>query len=105
MRRAIITAMLAAAIGAPLRAADRDDIKRIAKSAEVLREIHAAPDKDIPADLWEKAACIVVVPDLKKAAFVFGGEYGRGLMSCRRNGAWSAPSFMRLQKGSRSEEH
>ena len=100
MRRAIIAAILAAAVAAPLRAADSDDLKRIAKAAEVLREIHAAPDKDIPNDLWDKAACVVVIPDLKKAAFVFGGEYGRGLISCRRNGSWTAPSFMRLHKGS-----
>jgi lipid-binding SYLF domain-containing protein len=100
MRRAIIAAIAASALGATLRAADQDDIKRIGKAADVLREIHAAPDKDIPNDLWDKAACVVVVPDLKKAAFIFGGEYGRGVMSCRRNGSWTAPSFMRLQKGS-----
>ena len=100
MGRMITAATLAMAMATPLLAADPDDIKRIAKAADVLREIHAVPDKDIPRDLWEKAACVVVVPDLKKAAFVFGGEYGRGLMSCRKNGNWTAPSFMRLHKGS-----
>src|SRR5262249_29171260 len=68
--------------------------------ATVLREIHAVPDKDVPADLWDKAECVIVVPGLKKAAFVFGGEYGKGLMSCRHNGDWSAPIFMQLEKGS-----
>ena len=74
--------------------------KRIAEAAAVLKEIHAVPDKDIPRDLWDKAECVLVIPSLKKAAFVFGGEYGKGLMSCRENGNWSAPIFMELGKGS-----
>ena len=74
--------------------------RRIQEAATVLKEIHAVPDKDIPQELWSKAACVLVVPGLKKAAFVFGGEYGKGLMSCRRDGAWSAPIFMQVGKGS-----
>jgi lipid-binding SYLF domain-containing protein len=74
--------------------------KRIEDAGHVLREIHAAPDRDVPMDLWDKAACVVVVPSLKKAAFVFGGEYGRGLMSCRHDGAWSGPVVMGIEKGS-----
>ena len=73
---------------------------RLDESAAVLTEIHAAPDKDIPQELWDRATCVIVVPSVKKAAFVFGGEYGKGLMSCRKGGAWSAPLFMQLQKGS-----
>jgi len=73
---------------------------RINDAAQVLRDIHAAPDKDIPQELWEHAACAIVIPDLKKAAFIVGGEYGKGLMSCRRGGAWGAPVFMELEKGS-----
>lgn len=57
-------------------------------------------DNGIPEDLWAKAQCVVVIPDMKKAAFVFGGEYGRGVMSCRSANGWSAPVFMELQKGS-----
>jgi SH3 domain-containing YSC84-like protein 1 len=74
--------------------------KRIEEAAAVLKEIHSAPDKDIPQELWAKASCVIVVPGLKKAAFVLGGEYGKGLMSCRRNGGWSAPIFMQVGKGS-----
>ena len=74
--------------------------RRIQEAADVLKEIHAVPDKDIPQELWNKAACVIVVPGLKKAAFVFGGEYGKGLMSCRRDGVWSAPIFMQVGKGS-----
>jgi len=74
--------------------------RRVQEAATVLDEIHAVPDKDIPQELWDKADCVIVVPSLKKAAFVFGGEYGKGLMSCRRGEIWSAPVFMALGKGS-----
>ena len=74
--------------------------ERIAESAMVLREIRAVPDKDIPNELWDKAACVIVIPSLKKAAFIIGGEYGKGLMSCRQGAGWSAPLFMEMQKGS-----
>jgi SH3 domain-containing YSC84-like protein 1 len=80
--------------------ASTKESKRIEEAATVLREIHSVPDKDIPQDLWDKAACVLVVPSLKKAAFLVGGEYGKGLMSCRHAGAWSAPVFMEIGKGS-----
>src|SRR5262249_57036561 len=76
------------------------DAKRLAESATVLKEIHAAPDKDIPQELWEKAHCVAVIPSVKKAAFIVGGEYGKGVISCRAGGEWSAPSFIELEKGS-----
>jgi len=104
MRRIIgIIAGLAVGVGigaAAVRADASKEAKRIEDAATVLREIHAVPDKDIPQELWDKAECVVVVPSLKKAAFVFGGEYGKGLMSCRHAGAWSAPVFLQIQKGS-----
>jgi lipid-binding SYLF domain-containing protein len=73
---------------------------RIDDASAVLIELHTAPDKDVPQELWDRASCVIVIPSLKKAAFVFGGEYGKGLMSCHRNGSWSAPVFMELEKGS-----
>lgn len=76
------------------------EASRIQEAATVLKEIHGVPDKDIPQELWERAECVIVVPGLKKAAFVIGGEYGKGLMSCRHNGEWSAPIFMEIGKGS-----
>ncbi len=76
------------------------EARRIREAATVLKEIHSVPDKDIPRELWNRAECVIVVPGLKKAAFVFGGEYGKGLMSCRHNGEWSAPIFMQIGKGS-----
>ena len=75
-------------------------VRRIEEAALVLKEIHAVPDKDIPQELWERAACVIVVPSVKKAALMVGGEYGKGLMSCRHNNAWGAPVFMEVGKGS-----
>ena len=103
MKKAVFTACLLAIAGATLTvsAAVSDKLKsRIEESAAVLTEIHAAPDKDIPKELWDRATCVVVIPSVKKVAFIFGGEYGRGVMACRKGGGWSAPVFMGLQKGS-----
>ena len=68
----------------------------------MLSEIMATPDKGIPQDLLEKAHCIVIVPELKTAAFVFGGKYGKGYLSCRNTtrAAWSAPGAVRIEGGS-----
>ena len=100
--RYVLGMVTAAVLGAAVVDADvsTKERARIRDAATVLKEIHAAPDKDIPQDLWNRAACVLVVPSLKKAAFVIGGEYGRGLMSCRRDGDWSAPVFMEIGKGS-----
>ena len=101
MRRLMAALLLGTLATAPISAAlSTSETRRIEDAATVLRELHAAPDQDVPLDLWEKASCVMVVPGLKKAAFIFGGEYGKGLMSCRSNGAWSPPVFMRVGKGS-----
>jgi lipid-binding SYLF domain-containing protein len=72
------------------------------ESATVLSEIMAAPDKGIPEDLVEKAQCIVIVPGVKKGAFIVGGQYGKGFLSCRQNEdrRWSAPAAIRVEGGS-----
>jgi lipid-binding SYLF domain-containing protein len=95
----VAVSLVMAAVGTQAQSSTKER-QRIAEAAAVLKEIHAVPDKDIPRDLWDKAECVLVIPSLKKAAFVFGGEYGKGLMSCRRNAGWSAPIFMELGKGS-----
>ncbi len=78
-----------------------DAPKRLDASADVLTEIMSAPDKGIPQDLLAKAECIVVVPGLKKGAFIVGGKYGKGFMLCRKAGAgWSAPAAIRVEGGS-----
>jgi SH3 domain-containing YSC84-like protein 1 len=100
--RAVCGALaLSMVASAGLAAGLSDKLKsRIDDAAAVLIELHTAPDKDVPKELWDRASCVIVIPSLKKAAFVFGGEYGKGLMSCHRGGVWSAPVFMELQKGS-----
>jgi len=79
-----------------------DAPKRLDAAADVMKEIMSAPDKGIPQDLLEKAACIVVVPGLKKGAFIVGAKYGKGFMSCRKpNGVGcSAPGSIRIEGGS-----
>lgn len=86
----------------PLVAADNEPVQRLGEAAAVFSEIMAAPDKGIPQDLLEKAHCIVIVPNLKTAAFVFGGKYGKGYLSCRQanGGTWSAPATVRIEGGS-----
>jgi lipid-binding SYLF domain-containing protein len=77
-----------------------NEVKRLGDAANVLTELRAAPDGGIPEDLWSRAECVLVIPSMKKAAFLIGGETGSGVMSCRRATGWSAPAFMRLAKGS-----
>ena len=78
----------------------KDDVKRLNESAAVLSEIRNAPDNGIPERIWNNAKCVVVIPSLKKAAFIIGGEFGSGVMSCRHGGRWGAPVFMEMAKGS-----
>jgi lipid-binding SYLF domain-containing protein len=101
MRALIGTVVLALAAGSAVAGdLSTKEVNRVMEAATVLQEIHAVPDKDVPQELWEKAECVIVVPGLKKAAFVIGGEYGKGLMSCRHDGEWGAPVFMEVGKGS-----
>jgi SH3 domain-containing YSC84-like protein 1 len=86
-------------------AADQEekDENRLLNSGTVLREILDVPD-DIPQDLLDKADCVVVFPSVLKAAFIVGGSYGRGAMSCRKGkdftGSWGPPTMMALEGGS-----
>jgi SH3 domain-containing YSC84-like protein 1 len=79
------------------------DEDRLRNSGTVLKEILDVPE-DIPQDLLDKADCVVVFPSVLKAAFIVGGSYGRGAMSCRRGeefrGPWGAPTMMALEGGS-----
>lgn len=79
-----------------------DTTKRLQNAAESFKEVMGIPDKAIPQELLEKAECIVIIPDLKKGAFIVGGKYGKGFVSCRRkNGVgWSAPGSVRIEGGS-----
>src|SRR6476646_1229196 len=97
--RIILMATLALA---PLMAKDSTPVKRLNEAAAVFGEIMATPEKGIPQDMLATAHCIVIVPGLKTAAFVVGGKFGKGYVSCRnKTGAgWSAPGTVRIEGGS-----
>ncbi len=89
---------------APLRADDKEkDEDRLRNAGQVMKEIMDIPD-DIPQTLLDKAKCVIVIPSVLKAAFIVGGSYGRGAMSCRSGenfqGPWGAPTMMALEGGS-----
>lgn len=102
LQRLIAVALLLTGLGLPAFASsDRDnDISRIHASARVFREIMDTPDKAIPQELLESAKCIAIIPSEKKAAFIFGANYGKGLVTCRTAAGWSAPLFLAISGGS-----
>lgn len=77
-----------------------NETERLQAASAVVSELRTQPDKGIPDDLWSRAECVAVIPGVKKAAFMVGGEYGKGVMSCRTAKGWSAPVFLQLAKGS-----
>ena len=96
----IIAGVLVAFTPALLFAAKGSDTdKRIRESANVFTEIMSAPDKGIPQDILSKAQCIGIVPNLKRAGFVVGAKYGKGVLVCRTSSGWSAPSNIRIEGG------
>jgi len=80
--------------------AREDTVARLQSSVDVLRSIMATPDKGIPEEVLSNAKCILVVPDLIKGGFIFGGKHGRGVASCRTSSGWSAPAFVSVGGGS-----
>ena len=102
VKRLTVTTLVAAMAMTPVLAKDNEPAQRLAEAAAVLSEIMDAPDQGIPQELLEKAHCIVIVPDLKTAAIMVGGKYGKGYVSCRRKGldGWSAPATVRIEGGS-----
>jgi lipid-binding SYLF domain-containing protein len=87
--------------GLPAWASDRsDDIGRVRHATRVFEEIMATPDKGIPQELLGSAKCVAIIPGEKKAAFIFGGNYGKGLATCRTAHGWSAPVFLTVGGGS-----
>jgi SH3 domain-containing YSC84-like protein 1 len=105
MRKTLLAVLaITVSVSTAAFAADRE-IKvddRLDASAETLTDMMRAADKGIPQDLLDKAHCVVVVPGMKKAGFIFGAKYGRGFAACRRSGGsgWSAPAAMRVEGGS-----
>src|SRR5712691_3818918 len=97
MKRLVLAAAAVLASAASVSAAiTASETARLTAAAQVVQDIRS----DIPQQYWDRAHCVAVIPDLKKAAFIVGGEYGKGVMSCRAGDRWSAPVFMQLAKGS-----
>src|SRR5437879_6662966 len=80
--------------------ARQDTDARLQSSVDVLHAIMSTPDKGIPEEVLSNAKCILVVPDLIKGGFIFGGKHGRGVASCRTSDGWSAPAFVSVGGGS-----
>ncbi len=99
---AIEAASLVLVLCGGLAFADTTPRERLSRAATVIDEVMASPDRSIPQDLLNRAACVIVVPNMKKAAFVVGGEYGRGFAECRRPDGvgWAAPAAVRMEGGS-----
>src|SRR6476659_9062087 len=99
MRRLFLL-LLPVLISMPLLA-QKDADARLKAAAEDLNELMQAGDQGIPQDLLEKAECVIVIPNLKKAGFIVGGKYGRGFFSCRKRSGvgWSAPGALRITGG------
>lgn len=100
-----IAALLFLALAHPALAQDKpadikDEIEQSTKAADAFSEIMSAPDKAIPKDILDDAECVAVFPTVVKAAFVVGGQGGRGVASCRTPNGWSAPAFFNLGGGS-----
>jgi len=99
MKKVMTTLTLTAAL---LSASESDAPARLQAATDVLKEVMGIPDKAVPQELLNKAQCIVVVPGLKKGAFIVGAKYGKGFVSCRgKSGSgWSAPGSVRVEGGS-----
>src|ERR1039458_3131854 len=99
----IFLLMCAIVVASLPASAQKDENNRIENAGKVMIEILNVPD-DIPADILDKAECVIVLPSVMKFAIGFGGSYGRGVMTCRSgkefSGPWSAPSMMALEGGS-----
>jgi len=92
----ITVLLMAASAFAQLK---KDDIEKLNDAAMVLTELRNTPE-GIPDSIWSKAHCVLVIPSLKKAGFIVGGEHGSGVMSCRHGNMWGAPVFMEMTKAS-----
>ena len=87
--------------GAAFAASSRDDLQdRIDAAKTVLDQVMSAQDRSIPMNILQQATCVGVVPGLIKGAFVFGAQYGQGVVTCRTGHGWSAPVFIRMAGGS-----
>jgi SH3 domain-containing YSC84-like protein 1 len=91
--------LVATVLGASLLPAASVASKRLDAATVAFKEVMATPDRSIPQDLLERAECVIIVPDVKRAAFVFGAKYGKGFFICRNKSGvgWSAPGAIRIE--------
>ena len=103
MRKTIIGVLVCASSVFAVSPKDRKEVdNRLTEASAVFAEIMNAPDRGIPQDLLEKAHCAVIIPGVKKGAFIVGAQFGKGFISCRGKSdrGWSAPAAIRLEGGS-----
>jgi lipid-binding SYLF domain-containing protein len=101
VRAGAAAAMVAVAISSFwVSSASAQTLARVESAVAVFDEVTTMGDKSIPLDLLKKAQCVAIVPGLKKGAIVVGGKFGRGFVSCRKDGGWSAPAGIRMEGGS-----
>ena len=95
-------ALVASMTPVTLCAKGNDAAKRLDAAADVMTDMMHTSDRGVPQSLLNKSDCVIVVPNMKKAAFILGGKYGRGFAFCRRQGGtgWSAPAAIRIEGGS-----
>ena len=95
-----ISVLMLGALGAV--AANKDNTERLERAAVVFEEVMGISDKAIPQTFLDKSECVVLVPGMKKGAFIVGAKFGRGFLSCRNKGGagWSAPGAIRVEGGS-----
>jgi SH3 domain-containing YSC84-like protein 1 len=101
LKRFLLVMSLGLLVSLTAFASDReDDVKRTHRAAEVFKDIMDTPDHGIPHGLLKSAKCIAIIPGDVKFAFIFGGNYGRGVATCRTGHGWSAPMFVAIDGGS-----
>jgi lipid-binding SYLF domain-containing protein len=100
IKRFAVVAVLVLLSSLAFAQGDREkQLQRVEDAGDIMQEIMEAPDKGIPEEIIASAKCIAVVPSLVKAGFVFGGEYGHGIVSCRTEKGWSSPAFFGIKGG------
>jgi lipid-binding SYLF domain-containing protein len=102
MKRKLLILMTIFVMGTCSLFAVEKAVERVETAAEVLKEVMGTPEHAIPRDLFDKCQCVAIIPGVKKAGLGFGGEYGKGVLSCRGKGGWgwSGPSTIRIEGGS-----
>ncbi|MGA8531304.1 MAG: lipid-binding SYLF domain-containing protein [Acidobacteriaceae bacterium] len=101
MKRFVIL-LCAVAMAAPITFAQSREklVDRLDAAQAVLNQVMATPDHQIPDSILKSATCVAVVPGMLKGAFIFGAEYGQGVVTCRTGHGWSGPAFIRMAGGS-----